>query len=360
MHEHDNSLCNNWYEMKMLDDRKSASIYIYEEIGKNWLDNSGVTAKSFINDLKDLGSIDVIELHINSPGGAVFDGVAVYNVLCSHPATVKVTVDGMAASIASVIAMAGDTITMNQGSMMMVHSPAQLLVGRYRAEDLKQYSEGLERIEESITGIYQARTGLSRFELSRMLAKETYLTADEAVELGFADKVGEEMKIAASLNMGDVSMAMEQQAHVLELIIKDAEISELKSRLAILHEQVPDLSPAEVNDLVSLCADHGFTAQLPKMIEDRLSLTAAESRVKEMSAWQGVLVAAGLEESMDEILSDFGDRPKALGRALVQLASELDVDINSTFLPGAESKSFDNKLNREEIYASRQGGRNEN
>ena len=107
-----------WYTIKAASDGTSANISIYEEIG-GW----GITAQQFSEDLKALGDISHISLHIHSPGGDVFDGIAIYNLLNKHPAKVTVQIDGLAASMASVIAMAGDRIVMPENALMMIHKP---------------------------------------------------------------------------------------------------------------------------------------------------------------------------------------------------------------------------------------------
>jgi ATP-dependent Clp protease protease subunit len=96
-------------------------------VGEGWF--GGMSAKTFVTELQKLGKVDVINLHINSPGGSVFDGVAIYNSLKSHPARIEVDVDALAASIASVIAMAGDEIRIAENAMMMIHDPTGVAIG---------------------------------------------------------------------------------------------------------------------------------------------------------------------------------------------------------------------------------------
>ena len=108
---------NSWFRMKASANNE-ADIYIYDEIGY-W----GVTAKQFVNDLKALGDVSHINLHINSPGGDVFDGIAIFNALKHHGAAITVHIDGLAASMASVIAMVGNPVIMPENTMMMIHKP---------------------------------------------------------------------------------------------------------------------------------------------------------------------------------------------------------------------------------------------
>lgn len=165
--------------------KNRAEIMIYDPIGGDWYGN-GVTAQRFVDDLAALGDVKDITVRINSPGGEVFDGFAIYNALKNHPAQVHVQIDGLAASIASVIAMAGDLVTMGTGAMIMIHDPWSIALGD--ADDFRGAAEMLDQIKVGIIDAYAVRTGIDRDELSTMMDKETWLTVDEAIEKGFADE----------------------------------------------------------------------------------------------------------------------------------------------------------------------------
>lgn len=168
-----------------------AEILIHEPIGENWF-GDGLTSKRFIDDLKALGDVTNIRVRINSNGGEVFTGIAIHNALRDHPAKIDVYVEGIAASIASVIAMAGDTITMGSGAMLMIHNPMTVALGN--AEDMRKTAGMLDQVGEALTDIYEKRTGLKRQDIKDMLAAETFMTAAEAVRLGFADAQEEEVE----------------------------------------------------------------------------------------------------------------------------------------------------------------------
>jgi ATP-dependent Clp protease protease subunit len=178
-----------WYSVKAKADDQPAEISIFDEIGF-W----GVNAAAFIADLKKIDAKELTVL-INSPGGSVFDGLAIYNALRQHPANVTVKVMGVAASAASFIAMAGDKIIMPENSFMMVHNPMGGVFGN--AEDMREWADTLDKIASSLIGIYVARTGKSEEEVKSLLDAETWMTAKEALDLGFADEVVAEMKVAA-------------------------------------------------------------------------------------------------------------------------------------------------------------------
>jgi ATP-dependent Clp protease protease subunit len=156
-------------------------ILIYEDIGQDWF-GDGVTALS-IKDQLDKISGDVT-VRINSPGGDVFDGFAIYNLLAAHDGQINVVVDGLAASAASTIAMAGDTITMSDNALMMIHDPWSFAVGN--AADMTKTAELLDKIKGSIVKTYQSHSGLDESEISELMTAETWLSADEAIEKGLA------------------------------------------------------------------------------------------------------------------------------------------------------------------------------
>lgn len=181
----------SWFRMQAKEDQ-TVDIYIYDEIG-GW----GISARRFTEDLISLGNLSHINLHIHSPGGEVFDGIAIYNQLKNHSATITVFIDGLAASMASVIAMVGDTVIMPKNAMMMIHKPWGVSWGD--ANDMREYADLLDKLENVLIPAYVAKTGKTTEEITAMLEQETWLDGDECVEHGFADKVIEPVKAMASL-----------------------------------------------------------------------------------------------------------------------------------------------------------------
>lgn len=182
----------SWYSIKAKAN-DTAEISIYDEIGF-W----GVSAASFAQDLKDCGNnLKQINLHIHSPGGDVFDGIAIYNLLKNHPANVTVYIDGLAASMASVIAMAGNEVIMPENAMMMIHKPWGIQGGD--AEDMRKYADLLDKVENTLIPAYASKTGKTPEELAEMLSAETWLNGKECVDQGFADKLAEPLVAMASI-----------------------------------------------------------------------------------------------------------------------------------------------------------------
>jgi len=160
----------------------AASISIYEQIGASW-DGSGFTASRAAGILRTIGERDVV-VNLNSPGGDFFEGVAIYNLLRQHKAKVTVQVMGLAASAASVIAMAGDEILMGDGSFLMIHNAWAVAVGN--RHDMKAASEQLAPFDEAMAEVYAARSGKSVKEASAMMDAETWIGASQAIKDGFA------------------------------------------------------------------------------------------------------------------------------------------------------------------------------
>jgi ATP-dependent protease ClpP protease subunit len=172
-----------------------AEILLYGTIGEplDKLDAATVTAAI-------RSSRGPLTLRINSPGGYVMEGLAIVAALRDYSGKITVYIDGLAASMGSVIAMAGDEIIIAEAALMMIHKPWEVAIGN--ADDLRADAAMLDRIEQQLIGIYSKRTGLPQSQLAAMLAQETWLTPEQALELGFVSSIAESLKIAA---MADVS-----------------------------------------------------------------------------------------------------------------------------------------------------------
>ncbi|MCG0065028.1 Clp protease ClpP [Streptomyces tricolor] len=172
----------SWYRISNAASADEAEVMLYDEVG-GWL---GATADEFINDLRGITAPNIL-LRVNSPGGQVYEGIAIANALRSHPAQVTVQVDGIAASIASVIAMAGDRVRMMPNAMLMLHDASGLTFGN--AADHRETAELLDKISGNIADAYAARAGGTRDEWRQVMVQETWYTAEEAVAAGLADEV---------------------------------------------------------------------------------------------------------------------------------------------------------------------------
>ena len=177
----------------------TAELLIYDIIGETF-DGEGITAKQVAEQLAALTGVSVINVRINSAGGSVFHATAIYNALARHSARVEVDVDGAALSSASLVAMAGDEIRMAENAMMMIHDPLSLAFGG--SDDLRKEAELLDQVKANLVSTYSARTGVKTAEVARLMGEETWFTAQEAVDKGFADSITDAKRIAA---IGDLS-----------------------------------------------------------------------------------------------------------------------------------------------------------
>jgi ATP-dependent protease ClpP protease subunit len=198
----------------------------------------GVSAKAFLADLGKLPDKAPLTLRLNSPGGSVFDAVAIYNALTRHADTVTVSIDGIAASAASYIAMAGDEIIMPENAFLMIHEPSGMVMGT--ASDMRAMAEALDKIGASLLRGYAAKSGKPEKDVAKLMAKETWLDAAEALDMGFADTMTEPVKIAASF---DVSRFQNTPPEIIEAVKAKDEPVAVEPESEAEAEPKPDASP---------------------------------------------------------------------------------------------------------------------
>ena len=197
-----------WYSIKNVSDTET-EVFIYDYIGEY-----GVTASDFVRELADIRA-NKITLRINSPGGNVFDGLAIYNACKRHQATINVFIDGVAASAACFIAMAGDTITMMPHTQMMVHEASGLVIGP--ADDMRKMADFLDKSSENIAAIFAERAGGTVEEWRALMRDETWFSDQEAVDLGLADGIegqDEEIEGASARNARRIGQSIDTLARV--------------------------------------------------------------------------------------------------------------------------------------------------
>jgi ATP-dependent Clp protease, protease subunit len=202
----------SWYAIRAR--AEGAEVSIYDEIGAY-----GVSAKSFLDELGALEGAGPLTLRLNSPGGSVFDAVAIYNALKRHAGPVSVWIDGIAASAASYVAMAGDEVVMPKNAFLMIHDPSGFVMGT--AEDMRAMAEALDKIKGSLVAGYVAKSGGAEDDIGALMAKETWLDAAEAVELGFADRLAEPVRIAARFDVARFRNAPPALVEAIEAVADD-------------------------------------------------------------------------------------------------------------------------------------------
>lgn len=200
---------------------ESATLYIFDNIGSSYWE---INANDIEEELKNANN-KPLNIHINSNGGEVFEGFTIYNLIKGYSGQTTVYVDGLAASIASVIALAGDKVIMNKASMLMIHNASGGCYGN--AEEMKKVVEALEKINSVIKDIYVAKTGLSIEKLTELMDNETFMTPSECLEYGFCDEVIDEEPTSQSQKI--TTESMENLRNTIEKKIKD--FKDLRSAL---------------------------------------------------------------------------------------------------------------------------------
>lgn len=175
----------NWIKNQEESGSEMRTLFLNGEISDETWYGDEVTPKLFKDELG--AGNGPITVWINSPGGDVFAAAQIYNMLMDYPYDVTVKIDGLAASAASVIAMAGTTVEMSPVAMMMIHNPATIAIGD--SEEMKKAVKMLDEVKESIMNAYEIKTGLARDKISKLMDAESWFNAKKAVELGFADKI---------------------------------------------------------------------------------------------------------------------------------------------------------------------------
>ncbi len=236
-----------WYRIQAKAGEETATIDVFGDIGKSWLDDDTVTAKQFAEDLKALPeSVKALQVRVNSLGGDVFDGVAIANLLREQRAkgrTVAVDILGIAASAASIVIMAGDPIRIGDNAMVVIHDPWSLAVGN--AAEMRKSADMLDAVRETIVATYRWRAELGEADLRGLMADETWMSADDAILYGFATEKVEGLKAAASLDRRSMARLKVPEA--------------VKDRVdALLAKSIPSPAkpePAAAIDVLRLCRE---------------------------------------------------------------------------------------------------------
>lgn len=184
---------SRWFDFRA-EKADSVDLYIYDVVGDSWTGNDAAALVKEISNYKKKH----VNVRINSPGGSVFDGVAIYNAIKSHEGGATTYIDGLAASIASIIALASDRVVMADNAMMMIHNPSVLSFGE--AKDLRKDADTLDQIKETLINTYAAKTKKEREKIAADMDAETWFTASEALAYGLVSEISSPMKAAACVS----------------------------------------------------------------------------------------------------------------------------------------------------------------
>lgn len=324
--------------------KKVARLDIYDQIGESvdwWTgEKSGIAARDFSSALGALGEIDEIDLHINSPGGSILDGWQIYNELQRHPATINVVIDGQAASMASVIAMAGDIVKMPENATFWVHNPMSTFSAwttgysedmRKIAREALHLADDLDTTGEALLNayVYRANGKLSADDMRALMDAETLITAERAVELGLADEIEQPLEMAASFDMATV-------------------VDDQKNRLGRYLSAVCQPPPRQSElfgpkVVVAQCAAAGFADLAPRLIAEDATEADVAAGLATARAIHDRCAAAGLSHRARALIDTALTKPIAdvVGDALALRLEDLDPDIESHLPPGGRRPGGD-------------------
>tara|TARA_R110002012_G_scaffold150515_1_gene309866 strand:+ start:1013 stop:2047 length:1035 start_codon:yes stop_codon:yes gene_type:complete len=255
----------------------SADIYIFDEIG-----TYGVTAQDFISEIKGLKDMP-INLRINSLGGDVFDGMAMYNVIKRREYKTTVYIEGIAASIATIIALGADEVVMAENSLFMIHNAWGGASGE--AKDMRKTAETLEKITSELTDIYVKKTGLSYDAVAQMMDEETWLNAEEAYKLRFIDTISDSIKVAAKYDVSKFkNITQEEIKNKLSININNKKMTnELKEWFNSKVEEIVTSVKGEVKVSEDVVEQTTITVNLGDNEEITNKISAFEAKNIELS-----------------------------------------------------------------------------
>ncbi len=299
---------NKFWKLQNAVDGTSTELILEGPISSESWWGDEVTPQAFRDELKNHTGNQLLVV-LNSPGGDVFAGLSIYNALRELNATVTVRVDGLAASIASIVAMAGDEVIMSPGSMMMIHKPYLATVGN--SDELKKAQEMLDNIEESLIPIYAAKSGQSVERIAEMLKDETWLTPEKAVELGFADKIAGESTMADTVQnilTGKLAFSMQATEEAMKSYVeKVAAQNEVTEDVTVEEEVVtePETVETEVTEIVTTDTEENkVTEETTTMTENEV---VAQAQVVEPQALAPVVPSVKDYVSSKEAMTDFAN-----------------------------------------------------
>ena len=301
---------NKWFAMDRKTDAEGnqsteAEISIYDSIG-----GFGISANEFIDELKGLGDVETINLRIASGGGSIVEGNTIFNALKRHSAKVVTHVDSLAASMASVIAMAGDEIHMAANALLMIHNPWTMSMGG--AEQLRKDADLLDKMEANIRTSY-SRSSLNAEELDAAMAAETYYTAEEALELGFIDVISDANLAAASI--GDMESLKEFSAipqAKIDGIKIECQARQLETAAATIKQFESDIEIALENVLIAEKANSDAIEALEQLKTEHANelVVATELTAQAVSNRAAELLAESGTPPVEDVIED--DTSKAM------------------------------------------------
>lgn len=354
-----------WYRIRCEADAAVAEIWIYDIIGADWF-GDGVTAKNFLAELRALPeSAKTLRVHVNSPGGDVFDAVAIANLLRAQSQekgrTIEMLVEGLAASAATIITSAGDSIKIASNAMMMVHNPSGMVWGE--AKDMRSMADALDSIRDAIVATYRWVSQLSATSIQALMDAITWMSAEEALANGFATEIMEPVKVEARFRpealakLGTIPDAYRER--VAALVAPQASDPVPVSTVSVVKPPEPPSPPAppavDVEGILALCKAGGCSIEFVEgLIAEHVTVEQAQARIAEATEIRGLCATAKLSELADGYIRN--RLPVADVRAqLTLITARMDAVEIDTTLPadGDRPARPASRLNPSAVYAER-------
>jgi ATP-dependent Clp endopeptidase proteolytic subunit ClpP len=299
-----------WYEINNGVD--VTDVYLFNDIG-----TFGISAQSFVEEIKEYEEKE-LAIHINSLGGEVFDGMAIYSIIQRRKAKTTVYIEGIAASIASVIALAADEVIMSENSLLMIHNAWGGSSGD--ASEMRKQADVLDKISNEIAEIYVKKTHLPYDEIIRMMGEETWLTAEEAVAMGFVDSISEPIKVAAKYDVSKFkNITMEKVEKTLNINNK----KKIK-----MTEELKSWFNSKVDDIIAK-VKNSDVEQSVESVDVNITLADNEEMIGKLSEFEATV--SELNNSITDLEGEKETLTEEVGRlsALVNKANAKGSEITT-------------------------------
>ena len=342
---------NKFWEFKNIISDTSADLYIYNEIS-NWEGEDVTSAQSFKDELDSIGNIATINLYINSPGGSVADGLAIASMLKRSKAKVIAQVDGLACSIASVIACSADKVVMGKNCMMMIHNALSGGFFYDNAKGFRKIADDLDKISESLRATYIEKSNgkLDEEKLIKLMDDETWLTAQECLELGLCDEIVASNKMVASISNKYVNLfnnipkdieisdseddgnEMEDDQENTELEDLKAENEDLKNKLNTANESIIALNE-KIDDLQKIVDKYNEMVAEEQKNKEQEELNKQTNFFKNKFEMLGAIEKFNSKEVQDLLANCVKDKDSLfkLNQMVVELVNLDDKKITEKF-----------------------------
>jgi ATP-dependent Clp endopeptidase proteolytic subunit ClpP len=294
----------NWYNIKNLS-KNSTEVVIYDEIGA-----FGINSKTFIEEIKNISTEEVL-IRINSPGGSVIDGLSIHDAIKRMPQKVTVKIEGLAASIASIIAIAADEVTMSQNSLFMIHNVWGGETGG--AKDMRKAADLMEKMGDRLVNIYVSKTGKDESEIRNWMDDETWFTSDEALEAGFINFIDEPIALAAkfnlkTLNYKNTSLVVDMFNSNKKIIKMENQIEELKNFISDLFNKKNNVKEVKVLDNEEVVAKISSLEESIKSSNENVSNLTNTLEEKESN----ILTLVNEVKSLEDKIAKYDGTPSSV------------------------------------------------